>query len=75
MTRIPQVSGRQVVAALERIGYVIVRQRGSHMRLRHLTDPTRLPVTVPDHRTLKFGTLRAILRDTQLTAEELRELL
>ncbi len=75
MTRLPQVSGREVITALERIGYIVVRQRGSHVRMRHPSDQTRLPVTVPDHKTLKVGTLRAILRDAQLTAEELHELL
>jgi predicted RNA binding protein YcfA (HicA-like mRNA interferase family) len=49
MSRLPVTSGRKVVAALERIGYVVVRQRGSHIRMRHPTDSRRRPVTVPDH--------------------------
>ena len=75
MNGLPVVSARQVVSALERIGYVTVRQRGSHKRMRHLSDPLRRPVTVPDHRTLKVGTLRAILRDANLSVAQFRELL
>ncbi len=40
------------------------------MRLRHLTDARRQPVTVPDHREMKAGTLRAIIRDAGITVEE-----
>jgi len=75
MSRIPVVSGRQVVAALTRLGYVAVRQRGSHVRMRHPSDSSRRPVTVPDHRSLKPGTLHAILRDANLTVDELLELI
>ncbi|MFQ5423486.1 MAG: type II toxin-antitoxin system HicA family toxin [Phycisphaerae bacterium] len=75
MSRLPVVSGRETVAALQRIGYVVVRQRGSHIRMRHSSDTGRGPVTVPQHRTLKPGTLRAILRDARLSVEQFRELL
>lgn len=75
MTRLPVVSGREAVAALQRVGYEIVRQRGSHLRLRHPSNPSRRPVTVPEHRTLKTGTLRAIIRDAGLTVEQFVELL
>jgi predicted RNA binding protein YcfA (HicA-like mRNA interferase family) len=73
--KLPVVSGRQVVRALERVGYRVVRQRGSHIRLRDESDPNHLPVTVPDHRTLKPGLLRQILRDANLTVEEFAALL
>ena len=75
MTQLPAVSGREVIAALSSIGYLVVRRRGSHVRMRHPTDPNRRPVTVPDHRTLKPGTLHAILRDANLSVAQLRELL
>ncbi len=75
MSKLPVVSGRQVVTALQRVGYVVVRQRGSHLRLRHPADERRRPVTVPDHQTLKTGTLRAILRDAGLSIEEFGALL
>lgn len=75
MSSLPIVSGREVVAALQKIGYEVVRQRGSHIRMRHPSDPDRRPVTVPDHRELRVGTLRAILRDAGLSVEEFIALL
>ncbi len=75
MTRLPVISGRQAINALQQVGYVVVRQRGSHIRLRHPTNPEHRPVTVPDHKTLKPGTLRAILRDANLTVAQFHELL
>ncbi|MFN2167232.1 MAG: type II toxin-antitoxin system HicA family toxin, partial [Anaerolineae bacterium] len=61
------------VKAFERIGYHGVRQRGS--RLRDESDPDHLPLTVPDHKTLKPGLLRKLLRDADLTGGELVDLL
>ncbi|MEE9293974.1 MAG: type II toxin-antitoxin system HicA family toxin [Phycisphaerae bacterium] len=52
-----------------------VRQRGSHKRMRHPSDPVKRPLAVPDHRTLKCGTLRAILPDANLSVAQFRELL
>jgi predicted RNA binding protein YcfA (HicA-like mRNA interferase family) len=75
MSHLPIVSGRDVVKALQTIGYVVVRQRGSHIRMRHLTDHSRRPTTIPDHKTVKLGTLHAILRDTNLCVDQFRELL
>ncbi|MBI4835195.1 MAG: type II toxin-antitoxin system HicA family toxin [Planctomycetes bacterium] len=69
---LPVVSGREVVTALQRIGYYIRKQRGSHIRLYH---PNRLPVTVPDHKELDRGTLKSILRTVNLTTEEFNNLL
>jgi len=75
MTRLPVISGREAISALQQVGYMVVRQRGSHIRLRHPSNPERRPVTVPDHDTLKPGTLRAILRDASLTVAEFGEFL
>ncbi len=74
MTRLPRVSGRDVVSALRRVGYVQDRQHGSHIVLRHVEPPFRR-VVVPDHKELATGTLRAIIRETGLTVEEFRNLL
>jgi len=73
--KLPVVSGHQVIKALERIGYRIVRQRGSHIRLRDEADPNHLPLTVPNHKTIKPGLLRKILRDADLTVDEFLTLL
>ncbi len=75
MSSLPVISGRETIAALERLGYVAVRQKGSHVRLRHPSDPARAPLTVPDHKELKSGTLRAIIRDAGLSVDQFVELL
>jgi predicted RNA binding protein YcfA (HicA-like mRNA interferase family) len=71
--RLPVVSGAELIVVLEKRGWVAVRQRGSHVRLRH---PGRtVPLVVPLHRELKRGTLAGILRDAGIDAEEIRGLL
>ena len=75
MSKLPVVSGDDLVRALAKIGYVVVRQKGSHMRLRHGTDPSRKPLSVPRHPEIKRGLLKDIMRDAGISAEELIELL
>jgi len=74
VSSLPVVSGRDVVTALEKIGYVVDRQRGSHMILRQ-QDPPHRRLTVPDHKEVAKGTLRAIIRQVGLTVEEFNDLL
>jgi predicted RNA binding protein YcfA (HicA-like mRNA interferase family) len=71
----PVVSGREAIRVFEKIGYRQVRQRGSHIRLRDETNPRHLPLTVPNHKTLKPGLLRKLIRDAGLTIDEFNELL
>jgi len=73
LSRLPRVSGREVVRALEKIGYVVDHQRGSHIALRHIDRPHRR-LTVPDHREVAKGTLRAIIRQAGLTVDEFSKL-
>ncbi len=73
--KLPVVSAYQVIRVLQRVGYEIVRQRGSHIRLRDETDPNHLPVTVPNHKTIKPGLLQQILRDANLTVDQFLSLL
>jgi predicted RNA binding protein YcfA (HicA-like mRNA interferase family) len=69
MTQLPVVSGKQCIQALEKAGFAVVRQRGSHVALRRETPPPGRTVVVPDHRELDRGTLRAIIRQADLTVE------
>lgn len=73
MSKLPRVSGEQVVAALLRIGFRIRRQHGSHIILRR--DEPFAQTVVPAHRELDRGTLRAILRQIDLSVEDLVRLL
>lgn len=74
MPRLPVVSGLEVVKALAKIGYDVDHQTGSHMILRQREAPHRR-LTVPRHRELAKGTLRAIIRQAGLTVEEFLELM
>jgi predicted RNA binding protein YcfA (HicA-like mRNA interferase family) len=73
MSKLPQVSGAEVVRALQKVGFTVRRQHGSHIIIRR-DDPFAQTV-VPNHRQLDRGTLRAILRQTEITADELIQLL
>jgi predicted RNA binding protein YcfA (HicA-like mRNA interferase family) len=74
MTRLPRIKGKELIRALERAGFTIDRTRGSHVFLKH-PDGRATAVPVHSRETLGPGLLRAILRDLEMTAEQLRELL
>ncbi|MBP7827641.1 MAG: type II toxin-antitoxin system HicA family toxin [Verrucomicrobia bacterium] len=73
MSRLPQVSGPDVVRVLEQVGFVVRRQHGSHIILRR--DTPFAQTVVPNHPQIDRGTLRAILRQTDLSVDEFTELL
>ena len=73
MSKLPQVSGSDVVRALQKLGFTVRRQHGSHIIMRR-DDPFAQTV-VPNHKQIDRGTLRAILRQAEITAEELIKLL
>lgn len=73
MPKLPTISGREAVTAFSRAGWVCVRQRGSHMIL--IRPGSLASLSVPDHKELAKGTLRALLRAAELTLEEFIALL
>jgi len=75
MNKLPALNYDRIVAALQRDGWVVVRQRGSHIRLqKHLPDKT-LKLTVPMHKPVKRSTLSHVLKQANMTVEELNRLL
>ena len=70
-----RVNSRQLIRALKRAGFEERRQRGSHLHLRRASDGKRATVPVHKGRTIPVGTLRAILRDADISIEEFRVLL
>jgi len=73
MTKLPtDLSGKELIRILTRLGFTVQRQRGSHIVLRRESPFTR--VTVPDHKNLRVGTLRTILNQANLSVEQLLEL-
>ena len=65
------VSGAQTVRALQRLGFVFDRQRGSHVRM----EKGALRVTVPAHGSIAPGTLQSLLKQARVSVEEFVEAL
>jgi predicted RNA binding protein YcfA (HicA-like mRNA interferase family) len=74
MAKIPIVTSRELIRALEKTGFEVVRQRGSHIRMLHSDGRV---TTIPVHagQDISRGLLRKILRDSEVTLDELIELL
>jgi predicted RNA binding protein YcfA (HicA-like mRNA interferase family) len=73
MSKLPVVSAAQCIRALEKIGFVVYRQRGSHITMARPMPSAQ--TTIPNHKELDRGTLRAIIRQAGLTVDEFIALL
>ena len=75
MPRLRRMSGREVVAAFQSFGFAAFSQKGSHMKLRRIgRGGEKQTLTIPNHRELDTGTLRAIIRRATryISEDELR---
>jgi len=68
MPKLPIVSGKDLVKAFAKLGYEADHQTGSHIILRH-RDPPHRRLTIPNHKEVSKGTLRAIIRQAGLSRE------
>jgi predicted RNA binding protein YcfA (HicA-like mRNA interferase family) len=73
MSKLPQISGKDCIKTLEKAGFYIKRQKGSHVIL--CRDNPFAEVVVPNHKSLDKGTLRAIIRQADLDVDEFIEFL
>lgn len=71
MPKLPHVSGGAIVQALERLGFVALRQKGSHIVMRRGSAGC----VVPNHKEVKVGTLSGVLKQAGVSAEEFLEAL
>ena len=71
MAKLPSVSGKKLIRALGKLGFVLIRQKGSHVILQRESNL----ITVPLHDPIKKSTLNAILKQADVTLEELLECL
>ncbi|HEY7300740.1 MAG TPA: type II toxin-antitoxin system HicA family toxin [Xanthobacteraceae bacterium] len=71
MPNLRRISGVEAIRALERLGFVQARQRGSHVVLKKQTPEGEVGCVVPLHRELAIGTLRGILKQARITQDEL----
>ncbi|MGA2072575.1 MAG: type II toxin-antitoxin system HicA family toxin [Terriglobia bacterium] len=75
MSKVPSLPYDRVVRALQRDGWIVVRQRGSHLRLKKRVGEELLKLTVPAHRPIKPSTLAHILKQAGLDVESFLQLL
>ena len=68
--KMPSEKYVRIIAALRRLGFVVVRQRGSHIRLEKQLDQLRLKITVPTHNPVKRSTLSHILKQAHVSLRE-----
>lgn len=73
MPKLRRVSGQQAIRALERLGFIQVRQRGSHVVMKKKTPMGDVGCVVPLHPELAIGTLRGILRQANVDPDEFME--
>ncbi|MEH2142176.1 type II toxin-antitoxin system HicA family toxin [Nostoc sp.] len=75
MTKVPSLSYIEIITALERDGWTVIRQRGSHIRLQKQMLDEVLKLTVPAHRPVKRTTLAKILKQARINLEKFLDLL
>ena len=74
MSKVPQLPYDRIIRALQRDGWVVVRQKGSHIRLQKHTAAETLKLIVPAHRPVKRSTLAHILKQARISADRFIEL-
>ncbi len=75
MSKVPSLSYIEIIRALQRNGWTVVRQRGSHIRLQKRVGDELLKLTVPAHRPVKRSTLAHILKQARIDVDEFLRLL
>jgi len=75
MSDIPSLSYVQIIRALQKLGFVVVRQKGSHIRLQKRAGDAIIKITVPAHKPVKVNTLRQILKQAKISIEEFKKYL
>lgn len=75
MSKVPSLSYIEIIRALQRDGWTVVRQRGSHIRLQKRVGDELLKLTVPAHKPVKRSTLAHILKQSRISLDTFLELL
>jgi len=70
MPKVPQLSGEEIIRILEKLGFVKLRQKGSHVSLKKQTPSGAVGCVVPNHKEVAAGTLRGILKQAGITLDE-----
>ena len=75
MTKIPSVAFDKIVRALQRDGWVVVRRKGSHIRLQKRTQDEVIKLTIPAHKPVKHSTLSHILKQARIDVDRFLDLM
>ena len=75
MTKVPSLKYTQIINALQRAGFHLVRQKGSHIRLEKPVPDGTIKLTIPAHNPIKRSTLSHILKEARISVDELIALL
>ena len=75
MSKVPSLNYFKVIRALQRAGWVVVRMKGSHIRLHKHTEKEVLKITVPAHNPIKRSTLAHILKQARINVNDFIDLL
>jgi len=75
MSKVPSLNYPQVINALRRDGWIVIRQKGSHIRLQKRLPDETLKIIVPAHRPIKRSTLSHILKQARLSVSAFNDLL
>ena len=75
MKKLPRLSGREVIKALSKVGFVVARQKGSHVIMKKKFPEGEIATVVPNHKEVDKGTLLEIIRQARLTKEDFMNLL
>lgn len=70
MSKVPSLAYDKIVRALQRDGWVVVRQKGSHIRLHKHTASETMKLTIPAHRPVKRSTFSHILKQANLSVDD-----
>jgi len=70
LTKVPSLNYPQVVAAFQRAGWRVVRQKGSHIRVERVSTGVTLKATIPAHKPIKRSTLAKLLKDAEIDVED-----
>jgi len=75
MTEIPELPYTVIIRALQRDGWVVVRQRGSHIRIQKHIDKRIFKITIPAHKPVKRSTLGHILKQAEIDLAQFLKLM
>ncbi|MBI5324788.1 MAG: type II toxin-antitoxin system HicA family toxin [Ignavibacteriae bacterium] len=73
MSEYPELSYKQIISALQRLGFIVIRQKGSHIRLQKRVLDKIIKITVPAHKPVNPNTLRQLLKQSGIDIQTFKD--